>query len=226
MSTAFETLKPTSKTKNGPQQGTFSHTTEGHRVEIYGKAWLPTRYGEFNIYAFKNDKDDKDHIALVKGEIQDQIGVPTRLHSECLTGDVFTSLKCDCRQQLEKALESLGNNDHGILVYMRQEGRGIGLANKIRAYALQEEGLDTVEANEHLGFDDDMREYDVAAEMIKLLGVKSIALLTNNPSKMEGLRNSGIEIEERKPIVMPPNEHNLFYLQTKNKKSGHFLDSL
>lgn len=211
---------------HGPRQGQFSFTESGHRVEIYARAWLPTRYGEFTIFAFKNDKDNKEHVAIVKGDIWDQEAVPMRLHSECLTGDVFTSLKCDCREQLEVALESIGEMERGFILYMRQEGRGIGLGNKLRAYALQEQGLDTVEANQHLGFDDDLRTYDVAAEMIKLLTPRSIAMMTNNPSKVEGLSKCGVKVEERVPLQIIPNPHNRFYLKTKSLKSGHFLELL
>lgn len=212
--------------ESGPQPGLVSHTASGHKVELYARAWLPTRHGEFTIFAFRNDKDHKEHIALVKGEVWGQERVPMRLHSECLTGDVFTSLKCDCREQLEAALQSLSDLEHGFLLYMRQEGRGIGLGNKIRAYALQEQGLDTVEANRHLGFDDDLRTYDVAAEMIKLLAPASVVLMTNNPNKIKGLSDHGVAVAEREPIQIEPNPHNRFYLQTKSLKSGHFLELL
>ncbi len=228
MSTAF---KPSgsldgatpSRHTDGPQPGEFSVTSTGHRVELFARAWLPTRYGEFTIFAFKNSKDNKEHVAMVKGDIWGHAQVPMRLHSECLTGDVFASLKCDCREQLERAQESVGAFERGFILYMRQEGRGIGLANKIRAYALQEQGLDTVEANKHLGFDDDLRQYDIAAEMIKLLRPTSVALMTNNPSKVKGLAQYGVEIAERCPIEIEPNPHNLFYLKTKHAKSGHTI---
>lgn len=192
-------------------------------VTIHAEAKLPTRWGEFRIVAFKNNVDQKDHVAIVRGDIRGVEAVHTRLHSECLTGDVFGSLKCDCRDQLEKALATIATLDAGIILYMRQEGRGIGLANKIAAYSLQDAGMDTVQANEHLGFDDDLREYDVAAGMLELLGPASIELMTNNPSKVQGLESRGIQIASRLPIVTPPNEHNLFYLQTKRRKSGHLL---
>ncbi len=229
MTTAFQpsnSVAYKNRHESGPQPGRFSFTESGHRVEIYGRAWLPTRYGEFTIFAFRNDKDNKEHIALVKGDIWDQERVPMRLHSECLTGDVFTSLKCDCREQLEAAQEAVSQMDRGFILYMRQEGRGIGLANKIRAYALQEQGFDTVEANQHLGFDDDLRTYDVAAEMIKLLCPRSVVLMTNNPNKVNQLTQHGVNVAERRPLQIEPNQHNRFYLSTKRKKSGHFLELL
>lgn len=207
-----------------PQTGDVRLTADGHRVELFARAQLPTRYGEFTIFAFKNDQDHRDHVAIVKGDIWHHDAVPTRVHSECLTGDVFTSLRCDCRAQLERAKEELAAQPHGLILYMRQEGRGIGLANKIRAYSLQDRGLDTVEANLHLGFDDDMRQYDVAAEMIKLLQVSSIELMTNNPRKVDGLERCEIDVVRRAPIVTPPNEHNVFYLETKQRKSGHLFE--
>ena len=225
MSIALDALN-TNRHEEGPQPGESRTTARGDKVEIYGRAWLPTRYGEFTIFAFKNTQDNKEHVALVKGEVWGHAQVPMRLHSECLTGDVFTSLKCDCREQLEKAQESLSHLERGFILYMRQEGRGIGLANKIRAYALQEKGLDTVEANRHLGFDDDLREYDIAAEMIKLLAPTSVSLMTNNPTKVEGLSQHGVKVASREPILITPNKHNRFYLQTKNDKSGHYLELL
>lgn len=192
-------------------------------VTLHAEAKLPTRWGEFRIFAFKNTIDHKEHVAIVRGELHGARAVHTRVHSECLTGDVFGSLKCDCRDQLEKALATIATLETGLILYMRQEGRGIGLANKIAAYSLQDAGMDTVEANEHLGFDDDLREYDVAAGMLKLLGPASIELMTNNPSKVYGLERRGIVVASRLPIVTPPNEHNLFYLKTKREKSGHLL---
>jgi GTP cyclohydrolase II len=192
-------------------------------VTLHAEAKLPTRWGEFRIFAFKNTIDQKEHVAVVRGDIRGVESVHTRVHSECLTGDVFGSLKCDCRDQLEKALQTISKLDAGLILYMRQEGRGIGLANKIAAYSLQDAGMDTVQANEHLGFDDDLREYDVAAGMLELLGPSSIELMTNNPSKVEGLERRGIVVSSRLPIVTPPNEHNLFYLKTKREKSGHLI---
>ncbi|MFU8806855.1 MAG: GTP cyclohydrolase II [Bradymonadaceae bacterium] len=192
-------------------------------VEVYATAELPTRFGQFRIIAFVNNRDGEEHVAIVQGEPSERSGVVTRIHSECLTGDVFGSLKCDCGSQLDLALQEIAQNDVGIILYMRQEGRGIGLANKVKAYSLQDGGMDTVEANLHLGFDDDLRDYDVSAEMLKLLGVKSIELLTNNPSKVDGLCKAGIDVVQRRPIKTTPNPHNYAYLETKRTKSGHLL---
>jgi GTP cyclohydrolase II len=192
-------------------------------VKKFASAKLPTKYGQFTIVAFKNNRDAKNHVALINGELQGAEAVPTRLHSECLTGDVFGSLRCDCGEQLERALRELADSEKGILLYMRQEGRGIGLANKVKAYSLQDEGLDTVEANLHLGFDDDMRNYDIAAEMLKILGPESVELITNNPRKVRGLLDNGIQITERVPLKILPNPHNVHYLETKKNKSGHIL---
>lgn len=197
--------------------------SEGLVVEKYAEANLPSKYGEFRIAAFLNNRDFKEHVAVFKGDLEDAAAVPTRVHSECMTGDVFGSLKCDCGEQLHKALEMISEQERGLILYMRQEGRGIGLANKVKAYSLQDQGMDTVEANLHLGFDDDLRDYEIAAEMIKLLGVQSIDLYTNNPSKVEGLLNEGIEVLHRRPIKVLPNPHNVHYLETKRRKSGHIL---
>ncbi len=196
---------------------------DGLVVEKYAEANLPTRYGKFRIVAFVNNRDFKEHIAIVKGEVDGHEEVPTRVHSECLTGDVFGSLKCDCGEQLDHALEVLADAEKGVILYLRQEGRGIGLANKIKAYSLQDEGMDTVEANLHLGFDDDLRDYGVAAEMLRILGVDSVELITNNPRKVEGLEREGLTISDRRPIKVLPNPHNVRYLETKRKKSGHIL---
>ncbi|MDX9721026.1 MAG: GTP cyclohydrolase II [Myxococcota bacterium] len=195
-------------------------------VEKVAEARLPTREGFFTIVGFRNNKDGLDHVALVRGDVRGAHEVPTRLHSECLTGDVFHSLRCDCREQLERAIDEFAHRDRGIILYMRQEGRGIGLTNKIAAYALQDRGLDTVDANLHLGFDDDLREYDVAGEMLKLLGVASIELLTNNLRKVEGLRESGVLVSARRPIIITANPHNRRYLETKRRRSGHLLDRI
>lgn len=192
-------------------------------VEVYARATLPTRKGEFQIVVFRNNQDSKEHVAMVRGDVRGPTPVPMRIHSECLTGDVMGSLRCDCRDQLEYALESFGNADRAALFYMRQEGRGIGLGNKIRAYALQEQGLDTVDANNHLGFDDDLREYTVAALMTKLLGIESVELYTNNPRKIFGLKQHGVQVETRLPIVMQANPHNRDYLSTKALRSGHII---
>jgi GTP cyclohydrolase II len=193
-------------------------------VRIEAIAELPTRFGEFHIVAFWNNRDAKEHVAIFKGDIIEEEDVPVRLHSECLTGDAIGSLRCDCRDQLENALKMIGQMDKGMVLYLRQEGRGIGLINKIRAYSLQDQGLDTVEANIALGFRDDERDYAVAAHMLVSLKVKSVRLITNNPKKVEQITQHGIKVSERIPHIMEPNDHNRFYLETKAAKSGHFID--
>src|SRR5688572_6130959 len=193
-------------------------------VRIEAIAELPSRFGDFHIVAFSNTRDDKEHVAIIKGEVFDADDVPVRLHSECLTGDVIGSLRCDCRDQLEAALKMIGQMDKGIVLYLRQEGRGIGLINKIRAYSLQDQGLDTVEANLALGFRDDERDYAVAAHMLMSLKIGSIQLMTNNPKKINQLTQYGIQVNGRIPHIMAPNEHNRFYLETKAAKSGHMID--
>ncbi len=195
-----------------------------NQVRIYSEANLPTRHGKFRVLVFRSDLDDKEHLAIVKGDIGDGKNIPVRLHSECLTSEVLGSLKCDCREQLETALQYIASEGRGIVLYLRQEGRGIGLGNKIRAYSLQEAGYDTVQANHILGFPDDLRQYDVAAEMLRILGVQSIQLLTNNPNKISGLEKYGIHITGRLPIQIQPNPVNKFYLMTKARKSGHLLN--
>lgn len=193
-------------------------------VNIAAIAELPSRFGDFHIFAFYNNKDDKEHVAIVRGDVTDSEDVPVRVHSECLTGDVIGSLRCDCRDQLESALTMIGKMEKGILLYMRQEGRGIGLVNKIRAYGLQEHGYDTVQANMALGFRDDERDYGVAAHMLMSLKVRSIQLITNNPKKIENLTCHGIVVNGRIPHIMEPNDYNRFYLETKANKSGHLID--
>jgi GTP cyclohydrolase II len=193
-------------------------------VRVVGVADLPTRFGRFRIVAFYNNRDAKEHIAVVHGDILGADEVPTRLHSECLTGDALGSLRCDCRDQLQEALRKMAQLERGLLLYLRQEGRGIGLINKIRAYSLQDQGLDTVEANRALGFRDDERDYAIAAHMIKSLNVRSVCLMTNNPKKIAELTRYGIEVTGRVPHVIPPNEHNRFYLETKASRSGHWID--
>jgi GTP cyclohydrolase II len=192
-------------------------------VKIAAAADLPSRFGNFQVVGFTNNKDGKDHAAFVHGNVVDQEDVPIRMHSECLTGDAIGSLRCDCRDQLEAALTALGKMERGILLYLRQEGRGIGLTNKIRAYQLQDQGMDTVEANHALGFRDDERDYSVAAHMLYSLRVKSVALMTNNPNKLKGLESLGIKVSRRIPHIMKPNSFNQAYLKTKQNKSGHML---
>jgi GTP cyclohydrolase II len=193
-------------------------------VRVIAVADLPTRYGEFQIVGFWNNRDEKEHVALVRGDVLGASNVPTRLHSECLTGDAIGSLRCDCRDQLESALQKLGALPRGLILYLRQEGRGIGLINKVRAYALQDQGLDTVEANLALGFRDDERDYAIAAHMIASLDVRSIELMTNNPKKIGALTQHGIQVSKRLPHVIPPNGFNRFYLETKRDRSGHWID--
>lgn len=207
------------------------HECEGiGRDKICGRitavADLPSRYGQFQAVAFFNNRDNKDHAALVHGNVVNQEDVVVRLHSECLTGDVFGSLRCDCHDQLITALHTIEKVKAGVLIYLRQEGRGIGFSNKIKAYALQEEGLDTKEANIALGFRDDEREYSVAAHIIRSLKIKSVRLMTNNPHKIAELEQYGVKITERIPLIIPPNKYNRFYLETKEKKFGHLLDGI
>ncbi|GIP58145.1 bifunctional 3,4-dihydroxy-2-butanone-4-phosphate synthase/GTP cyclohydrolase II [Paenibacillus sp. FSL W8-0186] len=184
---------------------------------------MPTDYGEFRAIAYTNDVDAKEHVALVKGEISSEEPVLVRVHSECLTGDVFHSHRCDCGPQFEAALRQIEEEGSGVLLYMRQEGRGIGLVNKLKAYKLQEQGLDTVDANLKLGFPADLRDYGIGAQILKDLGVRQIRLLTNNPRKITGLEGYGLQVVERVPIQMKENEDNSNYLHTKQKKLGHLL---
>lgn len=184
---------------------------------------LPTRFGEFELHLFESVTDQGHHLALVKGDIGDGQGVLVRVHSQCLTGDVFGSERCDCGPQMGVALEQIEREGRGVFLYMRQEGRGIGLVNKLRAYKLQEGGMDTVEANIHLGFAPDERDYGVGAQILASLGLKSIRLMTNNPRKRVGLQGYGLEIQERVPIEIQPNESNIKYLETKRDKLGHWL---
>ena len=193
-------------------------------VRIVAMAELPSRFGDFHIVAFENNRDGKEHVAITKGDVIGAKDVPVRLHSECLTGDAIGSLRCDCRDQLETALTTIGQMERGMVLYLRQEGRGIGLINKIRAYSLQDQGLDTVEANLALGFRDDERDYAVAAHMLLSLKIDSVQLMTNNPKKIDQLTQYGINVTGRIPHIMPTNEHNRFYLETKAAKSGHMID--
>jgi len=184
---------------------------------------LPSQYGEFQLYLFRSQTDSKDHIALVKGDITPEKPTLVRVHSECLTGDVFGSLRCDCNAQLIASMELVEKEGHGIILYMRQEGRGIGLLNKLKAYNLQDEGFDTVEANEELGFRADLRDYGIGAQILRDLGVGKMRLLTNNPKKIIGLTGYGLEVVERVPLEVHPNQHNERYLTTKRDKLGHLI---
>jgi GTP cyclohydrolase II len=191
-------------------------------IYIYGEAPLPTHRGLFRTVVFRESKSGAEHLAMIMGDVAGE-GVPVRLHSECLTSEVLGSLKCDCRAQLDRALDLVAQRGRGVVLYLRQEGRGIGLGNKIRAYALQAEGHDTYEANRLLGFPDDVRRYDGAAEMLRLLGVRSVELMTNNPLKVDALTQAGIPVLGRIQLPSPPNPHNLEYLKVKRERTGHLI---
>ncbi|MYD35579.1 MAG: bifunctional 3,4-dihydroxy-2-butanone-4-phosphate synthase/GTP cyclohydrolase II [Dehalococcoidia bacterium] len=192
-------------------------------VERKGVADLPTRHGVFRAYGYASSIDAKEHVAIVMGDINSDEPVLTRVHSECVTGDVFSSMRCDCGEQLDLALQHIAAEGAGVFLYMRQEGRGVGLHNKLRAYALQDTGLDTVEANVQIGFPPDLRDYGIGAQILVDLGVRKLKLMTNNPRKVVGLDAFGLELVERVPIEVEPNDHNRRYLQTKRDKMGHIL---
>lgn len=200
------------------------HTTP--RLRELSRALLPTKHGDFVIVAFVHEDGRQiDDIALIRGDVSARPEpVAVRMHSECLTGDVLGSIRCDCGDQLHEAVTRLARRESGVLLYLRQEGRGIGIANKVAAYALQDRGLDTVDANLHLGFDDDLRRYDLAAAMLRCLEIRRVELHTNNPAKLDGLRREGIDISRRVPLVVVVRDENRIYLETKRRRSGHLLD--
>ncbi|MBX7191706.1 MAG: GTP cyclohydrolase II [Sandaracinaceae bacterium] len=197
----------------------------------YSEANVPTEYGELRVICYRErvlspvdgEASFKEHLAIVKGDLRGHDEVPVRVHSECLTGEVLHSLKCDCREQLDHALRRISSLERGAVLYLRQEGRGIGLGNKLKAYALQERGVDTVDANRMLGLPDDLRRFDIAAFMLADLGVRSIVLLTNNPLKVKSLRAEGVHVVRREPVRIEPNAHNVEYLRTKGQRMGHEL---
>ncbi len=195
-----------------------------HLLERFSEADLPTERGTFRVIVFRDRTNGREHLAMVRGDVQGLEGVPVRIHSECLTSEVFGSLKCDCRQQLDRAMDFIAQNGRGVLIYLRQEGRGIGLGNKIKAYALQSQGADTYEANRLLGFPDDLRRYDIAAEMLRSLQVRSVDLITNNPLKIAAMVEEGVPVRRRIPSRTLHNPHNLGYLKTKRERSGHLIE--
>lgn len=205
----------------------FSASFESPRLVIEASAPIPTRYGSFEVTVFHPvDEPDKEHVAIISGDVRDRHDVPVRMHSECLTSEVLGSLKCDCREQLEFALHHIATRGPGVVLYLRQEGRGIGLINKIRAYALQAQGVDTVDANRQLGLPDDTRRYDGAAAMLEHLKVRSVRLMTNNPEKVDALRQLGVNVRERIPVLIEPNQHSERYLATKRARMNHSLPHL
>jgi len=205
------------------RNGTDEAADRPVHVHLVASATLPTRYGDFRIFGFYDERDAKEHTALVRGDIDGKTDVPVRVHSQCHTGDVWGSLRCDCRDQLEAAIAYIADAEYGAIVYMKQEGRGIGLLNKLKAYRLQDLGLNTIEANHYLGYPAEARDYAVAARIIEQLGIRSVALLSNNPDKIQKLEAEGVVIDRRIPVVIPSNEHNRDYLATKRLEMGHLI---
>ena len=193
------------------------------KITFSNKAKLPTKYGEFNIVSFKQENDIHEHCLLYIGNVKGQEDVLTRIHSECLTGDVFSSKKCDCGEQLDESIRAIAKKKVGIILYLRQEGRGIGLFNKINAYALQDEGQDTIQANHSLGFDTDLRDFTIAVKVLEHLKIKSIELLSNNPEKIKVWQNSGIHVAKRLPVIIETNKYNIDYLEVKREQLNHML---
>ena len=200
---------------------TRKHT---QHLERFAEADVPTERGTLRTIVFRDKRNGREHVALVVGDVRGMEGVPLRIHSECLTSEVFGSLKCDCRQQLDRALDFICQGGLGVVLYLRQEGRGIGLGNKIKAYALQAKGLDTYEANRQLGFADDLRTYDIAAEMVRSLDIRSVDLITNNPLKIAGMVEEGVPVRRRIPSRTAHNPHNVDYLRTKRERTGHLIE--
>lgn len=195
-------------------------------VSLYSEANLPTAVGQFRVSVFHSTMDDKEHLALSMGDVKSARGILVRVHSECLTGEALGSLRCDCREQLQESMRMIAKAGRGLIIYLRQEGRGIGLGNKVRAYALQDRGLDTIEANHQLGFGSDERDYAMAVAILKYFDIKSLLLVTNNPEKIADLKEHGIEIIQRVPIEIQPNEYSREYLRTKRDRAGHMLEHL
>jgi 3,4-dihydroxy 2-butanone 4-phosphate synthase/GTP cyclohydrolase II len=194
------------------------------KVELFAEASIPTAWGDFRIHVFHNNLDKKEHFALTLGDVTDSKGILVRVHSECLTGESLGSLRCDCKLQLDASIRMISQAGRGIIIYLRQEGRGIGLGNKIKAYALQEEGLDTIQANHQLGFAADLRSFNMAVSILKYFNIKSLLLLTNNPDKVDALQGHGIDLIQRVPLEIEPTEYSREYLRTKRDKSGHLLE--
>jgi len=212
--------------KPNPNPSELGQVTRVSQVEPYARAPLPTRRGTFECHVFRDKRDGSEHVAMVFGEVTGGEGVPVRVHSECLTSEVLGSLKCDCAEQLERGLDTIVAEGRGVLVYLRQEGRGIGLGNKLRAYALQAQGQDTYQANRALGLPDDLRRYDVAADILRSLQVRSVDLITNNPLKIAGLVDAGIPVHRRVPALTAATPENVGYLRVKRDRTGHLLELL